>query len=308
MKTYLLLLLCVLSTKAFAQEASVTGKLIDGKTDQPIEYAGIILADKADSLKKIGVVSNAKGEFNFLRVASGDYNIRISLMGYNTILKTITVNGKSINLGIIKLTEDAIALKDVSVNGKYATATIKKDTVEFNADAYKTQPNAAVEDLLKKYQMEFQFFKILNEIEVVERTNYQVVTQLRIKNTEGKYILLQHRLVYLASNNDGSVWLSLCLYNLINEHLEFTIPQSVIINTLTGKVIEHDEQKIKHIITEREREILQLIKLGYRSKEIAEKFSLSINTINRHRQNIFYKLNVTNALEACKVAETMGLL
>ncbi|WP_231464330.1 MULTISPECIES: response regulator transcription factor [unclassified Pedobacter] len=164
------------------------------------------------------------------------------------------------------------------------------------------------EDLLKKYQMEFQFFKILSEININERTNYQVVTRLRIKNTGGKYILLQHRLVYLGSNDDGSVWLALCLYNLINEHLEFTIPQAVIINTLTGKVIEHDEQKIKYIITERERGILQLIKLGYRSKEIAEKLSLSINTINRHRQNIFNKLNVTNAFEACKVAETMGLL
>ncbi|RYD75031.1 MAG: carboxypeptidase-like regulatory domain-containing protein, partial [Sphingobacteriales bacterium] len=150
MKTYFFLLLCVLSTKAFAQDSSVTGKLVDVKTDQPIEYAGIILADKVDSLKKIGVVSNAKGEFSFSRVGNGDYNIRISLMGYNTIVKAITINSKSINLGVIKLTEDAIALKDVSVNGKYATATIKKDTVEFNADAYKTQPNAAVEDLLKK--------------------------------------------------------------------------------------------------------------------------------------------------------------
>ncbi|WP_421944982.1 response regulator transcription factor [Pedobacter sp.] len=163
------------------------------------------------------------------------------------------------------------------------------------------------EDLQKKYRLEFQFFKILNNVDVLERTNYQLITRLRIKDTTGKYILIKHRLLYVSSSDDGSIWLALCLYDVVYNHPEFTIPDGVIINTLTGKVIEHDEQKFSNIISEREKEILHLIKLGYRSKEIADKLSLSINTINRHRQNIFNKLNVTNALEACRIAETTGL-
>jgi len=39
---------------------------------------------------------------------------------------------------------------------------------------------------------------------------------------------------------------------------------------------------------------MQLIRQGKRSKEIAEKLTLSVNTVNRHRQNIFQKLNVSN--------------
>ncbi|MFD2583696.1 outer membrane beta-barrel protein [Pedobacter vanadiisoli] len=151
MRTYLCMLLCVLSTKVFAQQVgNMQGKIVDGKTNQPIEYVGIILSGKTDSTKKIGVVSNKAGEFSFNTVANGDYKIRISAMGYNPITKNISINGKNINLGTLKLEEDAIALKDVAVSGRYATATVKKDTVEFNADAYKTRPNAAVEDLLKK--------------------------------------------------------------------------------------------------------------------------------------------------------------
>ncbi|TCD10124.1 hypothetical protein EZ449_09860 [Pedobacter frigidisoli] len=151
MKLYLIIFIGLLSTKVFAQETSVvSGKILDSKTNQPLEYVGIILTNKVDSLKKVGVVSNTRGEFSFSAVANGKYTLRISAMGFNIITKTLIANGKSINLGTIKLIEDAIALKDVSVSGKYATATIKKDTVEFNADAYKTQPNAAVEDLLKK--------------------------------------------------------------------------------------------------------------------------------------------------------------
>ncbi|MDQ0969623.1 hypothetical protein QFZ20_005026 [Flavobacterium sp. W4I14] len=151
MKTYLWMLLCVLSTKAFAQQAgNISGKIIEGKTNQPIEYVGIILSGKTDSAKKVGVVTNKAGEFSFNAVANGDYKIRISALGYNSITKNINLNGKAVNIGTLKLEEDAIALKDVAVSGRYATATIKKDTIEFNADAYKTRPNAAVEDLLKK--------------------------------------------------------------------------------------------------------------------------------------------------------------
>ncbi|MDN3587854.1 LuxR C-terminal-related transcriptional regulator [Pedobacter aquatilis] len=164
------------------------------------------------------------------------------------------------------------------------------------------------EDLQKKYRLELQFFNTINNLDVAERTNYQLITRLRIKDSTGKYILIKHRLLYISSSDDGSVWLALCLYDVICAHPEFIIPDGVIINTLTGKVIEHDEQKFSNIISEREREILNLIKLGYRSKEIADKLTLSINTINRHRQNIFNKLNVNNALEACRIAETTGLL
>jgi len=151
MKNLFLALLCVLSTKVFAQNAgSISGKIIDGKTSQPLEYAGIILSGKADSTKKIGVVSNNSGLFTIAAVTPGDYVIKVSVIGYSPVTRNITVIAKPLNLGTIKLQEDAISLKDVAVNGRLSTATVKKDTVEFNAEAYKTRPNAAVEDLLKK--------------------------------------------------------------------------------------------------------------------------------------------------------------
>ncbi|RZK18485.1 MAG: response regulator transcription factor [Pedobacter sp.] len=164
------------------------------------------------------------------------------------------------------------------------------------------------QDLQKKYRLEFQFFQLLNTIDTAERTDYQVITKLRIKNKGGKYVLVQHRLLYIGNSDDGSIWLALCLYNIIYDHPEFEIPEGVIINTKTGKVIDHDEDRFSSLLSAREKEILKLIKHGQRSKEIADKLALSINTVNRHRQNIFQKLNVTNAMEACRIAETTGLV
>lgn len=163
------------------------------------------------------------------------------------------------------------------------------------------------EDLQKKYRLELQFFQLLNSIEPAERTDYQVITKLKIRNKDGKFILIKHRLLYIGSAEDGSIRLALCLYNIIYDHPEYEIPQSVIINTKTGKTIDYNHHRFTDLLSLREKEILQLIKHGHRSKEIADKLSLSINTVNRHRQNIFQKLNVTNALEACRVAESTGL-
>jgi len=164
------------------------------------------------------------------------------------------------------------------------------------------------EDLQKKYRLEFQFFQLINSISPDERNDYRVVTKLRVKNSEGRYVLIEHRLLYLSTSEEGSPWLALCLYNIIYEHPGFEVPKGVILNTRTGAVIDLEERSFDEILSDREKEILQLIRLGRRSKEIAEKLSLSIHTVNRHRQNIFQKLNVTNALEACRIADGAGLL
>jgi len=162
------------------------------------------------------------------------------------------------------------------------------------------------EDLQKKYRLELQFFQLLNAIPAAERVDYQVITKLRIRNNEGKYIPVKHRLIYISSSADGHIWLALCLYQLIYDHPEYEVPEGIIINNKTGNIIDYNQNRFTNLLSAREKEILQLIKHGNRSKEIAHKLSLSINTVNRHRQNIFQKLNVSNAMEACRVAELLG--
>ena len=57
-----------------------------------------------------------------------------------------------------------------------------------------------------------------------------------------------------------------------------------------------------------ELEILRLIEAGNMSKEIASKLFISINTVNRHRQNILMKLQASNSVEACRVAKGLRLI
>lgn len=160
------------------------------------------------------------------------------------------------------------------------------------------------DDLQKKYRLELLYFQLLSTIAVTERSDYEVITKLRIQQSDGKTLLLKHRLLYISSSPDDSIWLALCLYNLIPDHPGFEAPDGLILNTRTGCILG-SEEKFPEILSIREKEIIQLIRQGKRSKEIAEKLTLSINTVNRHRQNIFQKLNVSNACEACRAVEAI---
>jgi DNA-binding CsgD family transcriptional regulator len=164
------------------------------------------------------------------------------------------------------------------------------------------------QDLQRKYRLEFQFFQLLKSVEVAQRLDYEAVSKLRIRNKEGNYVFVKHRILYLKGLEGDIVRFVLCLYNMLYDHPEFDIPQGVIVNTKSAEVIEYDNQQFDNKLSSREKEILQLIQYGRRSKEIASKLAVSINTVHRHRQNILQKLKVSSAIEACRVAQNMGLL
>lgn len=61
------------------------------------------------------------------------------------------------------------------------------------------------------------------------------------------------------------------------------------------------------ILTEREREILQLIAEGLNNKEIAQKLNLSLKTVMVHRNNIMNKLDIHSQAKLIRFALKEGL-
>lgn len=62
------------------------------------------------------------------------------------------------------------------------------------------------------------------------------------------------------------------------------------------------------ILTPRETEILRHISLGYSYKRLAEILYIAEDTVNRHLQNIYRKLQVNNRHSAGEIAKEAGLL
>ena len=73
--------------------------------------------------------------------------------------------------------------------------------------------------------------------------------------------------------------------------------------SIARKVLKHFERKLPEIkgfdeLTEREKEILELLSEGLLYKEIADKKCISIDTVKKHVGNIYRKLHVNNKVEA----------
>jgi two-component system response regulator NreC len=61
-------------------------------------------------------------------------------------------------------------------------------------------------------------------------------------------------------------------------------------------------------LTDREREVLQLITEGYSNREVAEQLHISVKTVGVHRINLMHKLNIHNMTELTKYAIRKGII
>ena len=149
------------------------------------------------------------------------------------------------------------------------------------------------EDLVEKRLMEYKFFQKTFSMSPDERLKYRGRCRLRMMNEKGVYQYIDNLVQIMQNTPAGNVWLIFCLYSLSAD--------------------QRPEQGIYATITQMERgevetEILRCIRKGLSSKEIAATLYISVNTVNRHRQNILEKLSVGNSIEACRAAELMKLL
>ena len=88
---------------------SVKLKLIDDKTGEPVAFATASLTPKGATTATKYVLTDDKGQASITKVAKGEYSIKAEIMGYKTYTHELTVD-KNINLGDIRMEEDAVAL------------------------------------------------------------------------------------------------------------------------------------------------------------------------------------------------------
>src|SRR5262245_36280892 len=152
-KTFLLpaLLIC-LSTLSWSQ-GTLKGKIADSVSKKPLGLATVTVFKAADTSIITYRLSTPDGDFKVPGLPL-DVNCRvvISYSGYSVFRKefTITASQNTLDIGTISLPPDTKTLDEVLVIAERPPVIIKKDTIEFNATAFKTLPNALVEDLLKK--------------------------------------------------------------------------------------------------------------------------------------------------------------
>ena len=138
--------LLLVSTSTIAQ--SISGRVLDEEKN-PLEFASVAVLNAADSTLVSYASTDTKGNFKVIEISNGKRIFQINLLGYEVYQKTIDFAGKSLNFGTITLKELDNTLDEVNITA-VIPISIKKDTMAFNAKAFKVRVDDTVEDLLKK--------------------------------------------------------------------------------------------------------------------------------------------------------------
>ena len=151
-KVIFTLLITLAALQASAASSVINGLLVDANDTTPLISATVkLLKANKDSTYVKGVVTDANGVFNLKDVKPGSYVIKCSYIGYSDVSRRVKVTSdRGVNLGVIQMAMSGVLLKEAVVMGVKTPITVKEDTIEYNADTYKTQANAVVEDLLKR--------------------------------------------------------------------------------------------------------------------------------------------------------------
>lgn len=118
---------------------------------KPLPSATVVLLNPADSTMEYFGVTNEDGEYFIRNINDGTYLMQYAFVGMQSLFIDIEIpSDKGENMGITIMKVKPMDVEQVSVVGEYVPMKFKSDTIEFNAKAFNTKPDAVVEDLLKK--------------------------------------------------------------------------------------------------------------------------------------------------------------
>lgn len=158
-----LLYFCALFFICFGAKAQskfdIKGTIIDNESGDPLEGTTVQLLSLPDSAFVDGVLANEKGSFKLEKVPfvkgqseKNKYLIKLSMIGYVTQFINLDLNtkkGKTVELGIMTMLDNAHTLGEAVVTATAAKVQVSGDSLVYNASAYRVPEGSTLEALLK---------------------------------------------------------------------------------------------------------------------------------------------------------------
>ena len=157
-KIYIFILFLISSSLIHAQDKkaidnsgiAVSGQIKDDDNENPVENVIIKLIAVKDSTQVVSNLTDSEGKFELKAKKSGNYYLKINLIGYNSkkVKVTIEDNQNEINLGDIKIKSASINLDEVKIEGNYKLK-IDVDKKIYRIDANAVSANGTAGDILQ---------------------------------------------------------------------------------------------------------------------------------------------------------------
>lgn len=149
---FILIGLCVMHAAAQEpRERTISGNVHDAELKEPMVQATVQLFWAKDSSFVGGTVTDLRGNFAVEAPSNGIFRVKISSIGFQPIQREVTIRrNQSVDMGQLMMATDAVLLKEAVVTGRAAQVVVKKDTLVYNPEAYRTPEGSPIEELIKR--------------------------------------------------------------------------------------------------------------------------------------------------------------
>ena len=133
-----------------AQETYDVRGVVADSAGAGIDGAMIVALALPDSLLTKYALSNGNGSFTLSRVPAGEYLLQITMVGHQTVRQPFSITAADIDAGTINLAVLVVEMEALVVSVDHVPFVNRRDTLDYNARAFVTRPNATVEELLAR--------------------------------------------------------------------------------------------------------------------------------------------------------------
>lgn len=154
-------------------------------------------------------------------------------------------------------------------------------------------------------------FRFYYDQPIEKRLEFSIEYDFHICTSDNHTHLIHHKLTPVLLSEEGDIWLALCTVSLSPEKEPGKVRISD--HTCTDRYLYSFEGRCwrkqpEIILSDREKDILQLSVKGLSNAEIGENLCIDANTVKFHKKKIFEKLHAENITEAVGIAANLRLI
>ncbi len=174
---------------AQSQTLELTGKVVEEKGQQPVEFATVMAFDAETKQTIAGTTTNAEGYFS-LKAKSQNIYVEVSFIGFKLqTIKEFTISDKKADLGTLTLVEEAVTMDEVVIASEKSQMEFRLDKRVFNVGKDLSSTGASA-------------LEVLNNVPSV---NVNIEGQISLRGSQGVQILINGKPSVLASEQGNAL-------------------------------------------------------------------------------------------------------
>ena len=145
-------LLCFSLSVSAAPISRIKGKIVDAGTNQPLDFADVLLFKKGDSNPVFHALPDRDGSFGIADVKNGEYSLMIRLVGYDLFTRpdiVLASSSATVDLGTIAMKPLEVGLAEVEVVSQKKQVIYKLDKKVIEASSNMLASGGTAVDILE---------------------------------------------------------------------------------------------------------------------------------------------------------------